>query len=86
MGRTAKIILNNIEQQAGQGRVRLGFGGFVDKPMIPFVNKYGAASCNTASESAVVCEEPYSYRHVLNFTTEDARFQEVVKKLAVSLR
>ncbi|XP_065352870.1 integrin beta-PS-like [Cloeon dipterum] len=61
---------------------RLGFGSFVDKPLMPFINP--ARLDNPCSAGQVTCSPAYGFRHHLAMSKDMKKFTERVQNASVS--
>jgi len=68
------------EMQKITRNVRLGFGSFVDKVALPYVNMMPAQLLSPCSG----CESPYSFRNRLSLTEDVAQFGVRVNATPVS--
>jgi len=60
--------------------VRLGFGSFVDKVLMPYVNTLEARLKDPCDS----CESPYSFKHRLTLTSETSVFGTRVNATNIS--
>lgn len=60
--------------------VRLGFGSFVDKVLMPYVNTLEDRLISPCAE----CESPYSFKHRLPLTENTAEFGHRVEATSTS--
>ncbi|XP_042327153.1 integrin beta-2 [Sceloporus undulatus] len=63
---------------------RIGFGAFVDKTVLPFVNTHPEKLRNPCPNKDPKCQPPFAFRHVLSLTDNIQRFQEEVGKQNIS--
>ncbi|KAL2087573.1 hypothetical protein ACEWY4_016401 [Coilia grayii] len=63
---------------------RLGFGSFVEKPMLPFIRVTREELKNPCRSVDATCLPAFGYRHVLSLTSSTDRFNEIVSKQQVS--
>ncbi|KAH0621752.1 hypothetical protein JD844_023371 [Phrynosoma platyrhinos] len=63
---------------------RIGFGAFVDKTVLPFVNTHPEKLQNPCPNKDAKCQPPFAFRHVLSLTDDVQRFQEEVGKQDIS--
>ncbi|XP_059490612.1 integrin beta-PS-like [Neocloeon triangulifer] len=61
---------------------RLGFGSFVDKPLMPFVNP--ARMENPCSAERVTCSPAYGFHHHLTLSKDTKKFTDRVRNATVS--
>ncbi|KAM4697856.1 integrin beta-2 [Rhinophrynus dorsalis] len=71
--------LNSITKAA-----QIGFGSFVDKTVLPFVNTHPEKLKNPCPDKTVLCQPPFSFKHILNLTGDGNQFQEQVGKQQIS--
>ncbi|XP_066440322.1 integrin beta-7 [Eleutherodactylus coqui] len=66
--------------------VRIGFGSFVDKVLLPYVNTLRRQLQNPCPVEAKAerCQPPFSYRHVLSLTSNLTLFQQRVSAENIS--
>nr|XP_025035663.1 integrin beta-2 [Pelodiscus sinensis] len=72
-------VLNSITS-SGQ----IGFGSFVDKTVLPFVNTHPEKLKNPCPNKAASCQPPFAFRHVLSLTNDAKLFEREVNKQAIS--
>ncbi|XP_026534756.1 integrin beta-2 [Notechis scutatus] len=65
-------------------RARIGFGAFVDKTVLPFVNTHPEKLQNPCPTKETKCQPPFAFRHVLSLTDDIQSFQEEVGKQHIS--
>ena len=63
--------------------VRIGFGSFVDKPVMPFVNTLPERLANPCS-AAFPCDPPYLFKNTHSLSSDFAAFQRNLNKTRVS--
>uniref|UniRef100_A0A803SXC9 Integrin beta n=1 Tax=Anolis carolinensis TaxID=28377 RepID=A0A803SXC9_ANOCA len=63
---------------------RVGFGAFVDKTVLPFVNTHPEKLQNPCPVKGVKCQPPFAFRHVLSLTDDVQRFHKEVGKQSIS--
>ncbi|XP_043931048.1 integrin beta-2-like isoform X2 [Protopterus annectens] len=71
--------LNRITKSA-----RIGFGAFVDKTVLPFVNTHPEKLKNPCPDTNSPCQSPFGYRHVLSLTDEGKLFKAKVTTEEIS--
>ncbi|KAF7243710.1 Integrin beta-2 [Varanus komodoensis] len=71
--------LNDITKNA-----RIGFGAFVDKTVLPFVNTHPEKLQNPCPSKETKCQPPFAFRHVLSLTDDVEKFKEEVGKQDIS--
>uniref|UniRef100_A0A452SP21 Integrin beta n=1 Tax=Ursus americanus TaxID=9643 RepID=A0A452SP21_URSAM len=64
--------------------LRPGFGSFVDKTVLPFVNTHPEKLRNPCPNKEKECQPPFAFRHVLRLTNNSNRFQTEVGKQLIS--
>ncbi|KAM9252702.1 integrin beta-2 [Dugong dugon] len=63
---------------------RIGFGSFVDKTVLPFVNTHPEKLKNPCPDKKEACQPPFAFRHVLKLTDNSNQFQMEVGKQSIS--
>ena len=63
---------------------RIGFGSFVDKTVLPFVNTHPEKLRNPCPNKEKECQAPFAFRHVLKLTDNSNQFQTEVGKQLIS--
>ncbi|XP_045140566.1 integrin beta-2 [Echinops telfairi] len=63
---------------------RIGFGSFVDKTVLPFVNTHPEKLKNPCPNKEKECQAPFAFRHVLKLTNNSNQFQTEVGKQLIS--
>ncbi|XP_077775002.1 integrin beta-2 isoform X2 [Podarcis muralis] len=63
---------------------RIGFGAFVDKTVLPFVNTHPEKLQNPCPSKETKCQPPFAFRHVLSLTDRVEKFKEEVGKQDIS--
>ncbi|XP_047702960.1 integrin beta-2 [Prionailurus viverrinus] len=63
---------------------RIGFGSFVDKTVLPFVNTHPEKLKNPCPNKEKECQAPFAFRHVLKLTNNSHQFQTEVGKQLIS--
>ncbi|KAF0884245.1 ITB2 protein, partial [Crocuta crocuta] len=63
---------------------RIGFGSFVDKTVLPFVNTHPEKLKNPCPNKEKGCQAPFAFRHVLKLTNNSRQFQTEVGKQLIS--
>ncbi|XP_053907478.1 integrin beta-7 isoform X2 [Cuculus canorus] len=64
--------------------VRIGFGSFVDKPVLPFVSTVPSRLRNPCPEQPEPCAPPTAFHHVLSLTDDAEEFAKSVSRQRVS--
>ncbi|KAG7464109.1 hypothetical protein MATL_G00183740 [Megalops atlanticus] len=65
-------------------KIRLGFGSFVEKPVLPFIKITPADLDNPCRGVDDTCLPTFGYRHVLPLTSSAEKFNEIVARQRVS--
>ncbi|XP_039184315.1 integrin beta-6 isoform X3 [Crotalus tigris] len=63
---------------------QMGFGSFVEKPVLPFINILTEELQNPCRNYALDCLPTFGYKHVLSLTNDSERFNEIVKKQKIT--
>lgn len=71
--------LNDITESG-----RIGFGSFVDKTVLPFVNTHPEKLRNPCPNKEKECQPPFAFRHVLKLTDNSKQFETEVGKQLIS--
>ncbi|OWK05755.1 ITGB2 [Cervus elaphus hippelaphus] len=71
--------LNDITESG-----RIGFGSFVDKTVLPFVNTHPEKLRNPCPNKEKQCQPPFAFRHVLKLTDNSKQFETEVGKQLIS--
>ena len=58
---------------------QIGFGSFVDKEVMPYISLVRGKNCQTDR-----CQEPYSYQHQMNLSSNAELFKQRVKNAPIS--
>lgn len=64
--------------------VKIGFGSFVDKTVLPYVSTTTSRWQNPCLDSKGVCQSPFSYQHVLALTNNASEFESRVSQQRIS--
>ncbi|KAM9616506.1 LOW QUALITY PROTEIN: integrin beta-7 [Morphnus guianensis] len=64
--------------------VRIGFGSFVDKTVLPYVSTVPSKLRNPCPERQEPCDPPAAFRHVLSLTADATEFAERVSRQRIS--
>ncbi|XP_028928571.1 integrin beta-7 isoform X1 [Ornithorhynchus anatinus] len=75
-------LLNGLAEV--KGSVRIGFGSFVDKTVLPFVSTVPAKLRHPCPDRLEQCQPPFSFRHVLPLTANASEFELEVGRQSVS--
>ncbi|XP_069381857.1 integrin beta-6 isoform X2 [Paralichthys olivaceus] len=65
-------------------KFRMGFGSFVEKPVLPFIRITEEELANPCSGVGSTCLPTFGYKHVLSLTSSTDRFNEIIAKQRVS--
>ncbi|KAM8895404.1 integrin beta-6 isoform 1-T1 [Spinachia spinachia] len=65
-------------------KFRMGFGSFVEKPVLPFIKITEEELANPCSSVAFTCLPTFGYKHVLSLTSNTDKFNEIIAKQRVS--
>ncbi|MGH0143234.1 UNVERIFIED_CONTAM: hypothetical protein FKN15_014043 [Acipenser sinensis] len=65
-------------------KFRLGFGSFVEKPVLPFIRKTPEELKNPCKDVDQFCLPTFGYKHVLPLTDSAERFNEIITDQQVS--
>ncbi|XP_064183464.1 integrin beta-6 isoform X1 [Anguilla rostrata] len=65
-------------------KFQLGFGSFVEKPVLPFIKITPAQLENPCRSVDSYCLPTFGYKHVLPLTSSAEKFNEIIKKQRVS--
>uniref|UniRef100_A0A3B3ZKM1 Integrin beta n=1 Tax=Periophthalmus magnuspinnatus TaxID=409849 RepID=A0A3B3ZKM1_9GOBI len=63
---------------------RMGFGSFVEKPVLPFIKITEEELANPCSSASSHCLPTFGYKHVLSLTSSTDKFNEIVAQQHVS--
>ncbi|XP_072027847.1 integrin beta-1-like [Amphiura filiformis] len=75
--------LRILENSLG-GDLHLGFGSFVDKPVLPFITSQDTCERDACCPGPLGCELPYSFKNHLPLTNETGKFSSLVAGANVS--
>ncbi|XP_078259713.1 integrin beta-2 isoform X2 [Rhinoraja longicauda] len=64
--------------------IKIGFGSFVDKTVLPFVNTHKEKMKNPCPDKNENCQPPFDFRHVLKLTNDADLFTREVGKQSIS--
>uniref|UniRef100_A0A673TDM4 Integrin beta n=1 Tax=Suricata suricatta TaxID=37032 RepID=A0A673TDM4_SURSU len=64
--------------------VRIGFGSFVDKTVLPFVSTVPSKLLHPCPTRLERCQPPFSFHHVLSLTSDAKAFEREVGRQSVS--
>ncbi|XP_077569984.1 integrin beta-6 [Stigmatopora nigra] len=65
-------------------KFRMGFGSFVEKPILPFIKITQEELANPCSSAGATCSPTFGYKHVLSLTSDTDAFNEMVSTQRVS--
>uniref|UniRef100_A0A8C4NN09 Integrin beta n=2 Tax=Dicentrarchus labrax TaxID=13489 RepID=A0A8C4NN09_DICLA len=65
-------------------KFRMGFGSFVEKPLLPFIKITEADISNPCSHVGATCLPTFGYKHVLSLTSSTDKFNEIIAMQRVS--
>ncbi|XP_074523046.1 integrin beta-6 [Halichoeres trimaculatus] len=65
-------------------KFRMGFGSFVEKPVLPFIKITEEELANPCSTTGYDCLPTFGYKHVLSLTSKTDEFNEIIRKQRVS--
>ncbi|KFU84324.1 Integrin beta-2, partial [Chaetura pelagica] len=63
---------------------RIGFGSFVDKTVLPFVNTHPEKLQNPCPKKDKKCQPPFAFKHILSLTDNAQQFETEVGKQFIS--
>ncbi|NWH74344.1 ITB2 protein, partial [Piaya cayana] len=63
---------------------RIGFGSFVDKTVLPFVNTHPEKLQNPCPNKDEKCQPPFAFKHILSLTDDAKKFESEVGKQFIS--
>ncbi|NWI14815.1 ITB2 protein, partial [Crypturellus soui] len=63
---------------------RIGFGSFVDKTVLPFVNTHPEKLQNPCPKKDDNCQPPFAFKHILSLTDDAKKFESEVGKQFIS--
>ncbi|XP_014804726.1 PREDICTED: integrin beta-2 isoform X1 [Calidris pugnax] len=63
---------------------RIGFGCFVDKTVLPFVNTHPEKLQNPCPNKDKHCQPPFAFKHILSLTDDAKQFESEVGKQFIS--
>ncbi|XP_074835702.1 integrin beta-7 [Carettochelys insculpta] len=79
LGSDLLATLRNITKS-----VKIGFGSFVDKTVLPYVSTVPAKLRNPCPQRHEQCDSPVSFRHVLPLTDNASEFESRVSRQRIS--
>ncbi|KAM9861364.1 integrin beta-6 isoform 2-T2 [Aulostomus maculatus] len=65
-------------------KFRMGFGSFVEKPILPFIKTTEEELANPCSSVGFTCLPTFGYKHVLSLTSSTDKFNEIIARQRVS--
>ncbi|XP_058486137.1 integrin beta-6 [Solea solea] len=65
-------------------KFRMGFGSFVEKPVLPFIRITEEERDNPCSSVGFTCLPTFGYRHELSLTSNAEKFNDIIAKQHVS--
>ncbi|KAG8001295.1 Integrin beta-6, partial [Nibea albiflora] len=65
-------------------KFRMGFGSFVEKPILPFIKITEEELANPCSEVGSTCLPTFGYKHVLSLTSNTDKFNKIIAMQRVS--
>ncbi|KAM7424372.1 hypothetical protein PAMA_000627 [Pampus argenteus] len=74
----------SIEMAKLTSKFRMGFGSFVEKPVLPFITITEEELANPCSGVGSTCLPTFGYKHVLSLTSSTDKFNEIIAKQRVS--
>ncbi|XP_054901011.1 integrin beta-6 [Poeciliopsis prolifica] len=57
---------------------QMGFGSFVEKPVLPYIKITETELLNPCSDMGMTCHPTFGYKHVLSLTSRTSRFNEII--------
>lgn len=79
LGNDLLIALKNVTKS-----VKIGFGSFVDKTVLPYVNTVKSKLDNPCPDRTEKCQSPFSFKHVLRLTDNATEFELKVSQQSIS--
>ncbi|KAM4630011.1 integrin beta-6 [Polymixia lowei] len=65
-------------------KFRLGFGSFVEKPILPFIKITEEEQANPCRSVDLTCLPTFGYKHVLSLTSNTNKFNQIIAEQRVS--
>ncbi|XP_028257326.1 integrin beta-6 [Parambassis ranga] len=65
-------------------KFQMGFGSFVEKPVLPFIKFTEEELANPCSGVGMICQPTFGYKHVLSLTSSTDKFNEIISVQRVS--
>ncbi|XP_038605278.1 integrin beta-2 [Tachyglossus aculeatus] len=75
-------LLKALKEITESGQI--GFGAFVDKTVLPFVNTHPEKLKNPCPNKETKCQPPFAFKHVLKLTGNSEQFKNEVEKEFIS--
>ncbi|XP_028924941.1 integrin beta-2 [Ornithorhynchus anatinus] len=75
-------LLKALKEITESGQI--GFGAFVDKTVLPFVNTHPEKLKNPCPNKESKCQPPFAFKHVLKLTGNSEQFKNEVEKEFIS--
>lgn len=84
--KTIKHLGSTLSKEMAKltSKFRLGFGSFVEKPILPFIKITEAALANPCSGTGSICQPTYGYKHSLSLTSNTDKFNDIIAMQQVS--
>ncbi|XP_043939792.1 integrin beta-7 isoform X2 [Protopterus annectens] len=79
LGNDLLVALKNVTKS-----VKIGFGSFVDKTVLPYTNSLKSKLENPCPERTEKCQSPFSFKHVLQLTDNVTEFELKVSQQSIS--
>ncbi|XP_062868445.1 integrin beta-6 [Trichomycterus rosablanca] len=79
LGSTLSSAMANLTS-----KFRLGFGSFVEKPVLPFIKVTPEELSNPCRSVEFECQPTFGYRHILSLTSSTDKFNEIISEQQVS--
>ncbi|XP_075994607.1 integrin beta-6 [Genypterus blacodes] len=78
--KTIKDLGSSLSKEMGSltSKFRLGFGSFVEKPVLPFIRITEKELANPCSSADDTCKPTFGYRHLLSLTSSTNKFNRIV--------
>ncbi|KAM7405943.1 hypothetical protein PAMP_000353 [Pampus punctatissimus] len=74
----------SMEMAKLTSKFRMGFGSFVEKPVLPFITITEEELANPCSGVGSTCLPTFGYKHVLSLTSSTDKFNKIIAKQRVS--
>ncbi|XP_030054041.1 integrin beta-7 [Microcaecilia unicolor] len=79
LGNDLLAALKNVTKS-----VKIGFGSFVDKTVLPYVSTANPKMLNPCPDRMEQCQPPFSFKHVLSLTDNATKFELKVSEQNIS--